>query len=181
MLYKNEKLHCISTEDYYYLTENFQFVDAETRANQVKYLVYNKDKKIMDTMQKVMENELTEKERQLAIDYWSDNLSIGEISKKHNISRSSFYRMIGEIKKKFTFFKPKFELSFGGYAVDGNYFEWDYEVKQNDKVIATISKEFFHLTDTYVINVEENDALVVLMIVLAIDAIKDEQNHHNSD
>ncbi len=100
MLYKNEKLHCISTEDYYYLTENFEFVDAGTRANQVKFLVYNKDKKIMDTMQKVMENELTEKERDLAIDYWSNNLSIGEISKKHNISRSSFYRTIGEIKKK---------------------------------------------------------------------------------
>lgn len=100
MIYKNEQLYGISTEDYYYLTENFEFVDARTRANQVKFLVYNKDKKIMDTMQKVMENELTEKERQLAVDYWSNNLSISDISKKHNISRSSFYRTISEIKKK---------------------------------------------------------------------------------
>lgn len=97
---KNEQLHCISTEEYYYLTENFEFVDAGTRANQVKYLVYNKDKKIMDTVKKVMENELTEKERDLAVDYWSNNLSIGDISKKHNISRSSFYRAIDEIKRK---------------------------------------------------------------------------------
>lgn len=97
---KNEQLHCISTEEYYYLTENFEFVDAVTRANQVKYLVYNKDKKIMDTVKKVMDNELTEKERDLAVDYWSNNLSIGDISKKHNISRSSFYRAIDEIKRK---------------------------------------------------------------------------------
>lgn len=100
MVYKNEQLQCISTEEYYYLTENFEFVDAKTRADQVSYLVYSKDKKIMDIVKQVMENELTEKERNLAIDYWSNNLSIGDISKKHNISRSSFYRIIGEIKKK---------------------------------------------------------------------------------
>ena len=100
MLYKTEQLYGISTEEYFYLTENFSFVDAETRANQVRYLVYDKDKKIMDTLQKVMETELTEKERQLAVDYWSNNLSISEITKKHNVSRSSFYRMIGEIKEK---------------------------------------------------------------------------------
>ena len=100
MLYKTEQLYGISTEEYFYLTENFSFVDAETRANQVRYLVYDKDKKIMDTVKQVLENELTEKERELAIDYWSNNLSIGDISKKHSISRSSFYRTIGEIKKK---------------------------------------------------------------------------------
>ncbi len=100
MLYKTEQLYGISTEEYFYLTENFSFVDAETRANQVRYLVYNKDKKIMDVLQKVMENELTEKEHQLAVDYWSNNLSISEITKKYNVSRSAFYRMIGEIKKK---------------------------------------------------------------------------------
>ncbi len=100
MIYNEQELQCLSTEEYFYLTENFEFVDAQTRAEQVKYLVYNKDKKIMDTFKKVMENELTEKERDLAVDYWSNNMSIGDISKKHNISRSSFYRRINEIKNK---------------------------------------------------------------------------------
>ena len=100
MIYKNQQLYGISTEEYFYLTENFAFVDAETRANQVRFLVYDKDKKIIEIVKEVMKNELTEKERQLAVDYWSNNLSIGDISKKHNISRSSFYRQIGEIKKK---------------------------------------------------------------------------------
>lgn len=100
MIYKNQQLYGISTEDYFYLTENFAFVDARTRANQVRYLVYNKDKKIMDTVKEVMKNELTEKEYDLAVDYWSNNLSINDISQKHNISRSTFYRKIDEIKKK---------------------------------------------------------------------------------
>lgn len=100
MIDKNQQLFSISTEEYFYLTENFTFVDAETRANQVRFLLYDKDKKIMETVKKVMENELTEKEYALAVDYWSNNLSIGDISRKHNISRSSFYRVIDEIKKK---------------------------------------------------------------------------------
>ncbi len=100
MFYIEQELQSISTEEYYYLTENFEFVDATTRANQVKYLVYNKDKKIIDTVKQVMANELTEKEREMAIDYWSNNLSIGDISKKYNISRSALYREINAIKKK---------------------------------------------------------------------------------
>ena len=100
MLHTEQKLHCISTEEYFYLTENFAFVDAKTRAEQVKFLVYSKDKKVMDIVKQVMANELTEKERGLAVDYWSNNLSIGDITKKYNISRSSFYREIGQIKKK---------------------------------------------------------------------------------
>ena len=100
MIYKNQQLYGISTEEYFYLTENFAFVDAETRANQVRFLVYDKNKKIMDTVKEVMKNELTEKEYGIAVDYWSNNLSINDISKKHNISRSSFYRLIKEIKEK---------------------------------------------------------------------------------
>lgn len=116
--------------------------------------------------------------------YNSNNEEIGTL--KRNLftflPTYSIYKgeeKLGEIKKKFTFLKPKFELSFNNYTVEGNFFEWDYEVKQNDIVIASISKEFFHFTDTYVINVDESDALIVLMIVLAIDAIKDERDNNN--
>ena len=43
--------------------------------------------------------------------------------------------------------------------------------------MATVSKELFHWTDTYVIDVvEEQDALYALMIVLAIDAEKCSRN-----
>ena len=41
------------------------------------------------------------------------------------------------------------------------------------RLVATITKEILHWTDTYVIDVERpEDALLSLMVVLAIDAEK---------
>lgn len=80
---------------------------------------------------------------------------------------------IGTIRKEFTFFRPKFTLDMNGWEVDGDWFEWDYEVHENGQHVATVSKELFNWTDTYAIDVDRNeDALIVLMIVLAIDAAK---------
>ncbi len=81
---------------------------------------------------------------------------------------------VGCIKKEFTFFKPSFTLDCNGWKVDGNLFEWDYSVReQNGYNIATVSKELFNWTDTYTIDVASpQHALCVLMIVLAIDAEK---------
>ncbi len=86
---------------------------------------------------------------------------------------------IGEIKKEFTFFRPKFTLDCNGWSVDGDFWQWEYDV--NDPAGHTImhaSKELFHLTDTYIIDVNNpEDQLLSLMIVLAIDAAKCSQSN----
>lgn len=81
---------------------------------------------------------------------------------------------IGEIIKEFTFFKPKFSLSCNDWAITGNIMEWNYEIRSASLgLIAKIDKDLFHLTDHYILDItDEDDALTVLMIVLAIDAIK---------
>lgn len=81
---------------------------------------------------------------------------------------------IGRINKEFTFFKPKFNIDFNGWQVNGNWFEWDYDiVGPNGEHIASVSKELFNWTDTYVIDVRDpEDALYALMLVIAIDAEK---------
>ena len=80
---------------------------------------------------------------------------------------------IGVIRKEFTFFRPKFTLDMNGWTVDGDWMEWDYQVHADGLPVATVSKELFNWTDTYAIDVDrEEDALIVLMIVLAIDAAK---------
>lgn len=81
---------------------------------------------------------------------------------------------VGCIKKEFTFFKPQFTVDFNGWRVDGELFEWDYRVTDfNGSEVASISKELFRFTDTYVIDVyEPANALSVLILVLAIDAEK---------
>ena len=81
---------------------------------------------------------------------------------------------MGCISKEFTFFKPKFNIDYNGWTVDGDWFEWDYSIFNSSvQTVATVSKEIWNWTDTYVIDVQDpNDAICVLMLVLAIDAEK---------
>ncbi|MCI8639258.1 MAG: hypothetical protein HFG41_08995 [Coprococcus sp.] len=81
---------------------------------------------------------------------------------------------IGCISKEFTFFKPKYNIDFNGWHIEGDFFEWDYTILDGaGRRVAVVSKELMHLTDTYVIDVyHPENALCALMFVLAIDAEK---------
>ncbi len=83
-------------------------------------------------------------------------------------------RKIGRIRKEFTFFRPKFNVDFNGWEVDGSWLEWDYTIRNGlGLCVATIRKELWNFTDTYSIDVvNPQDALHALMLVLAIDAEK---------
>ena len=83
-------------------------------------------------------------------------------------------RYIGCISKEFTFFFPKYHIDCNGWQVEGDMFEWDYQIlSSSGRPIANITKELFNWTDTYVIDVHDpQDALCALMLVLAIDAEK---------
>ena len=91
---------------------------------------------------------------------------------KFEIYRGSQY--VGCISREFTFFRPKYYIDCNGWQVEGDVWEWDYRiVNQSGRQIATVSKELFNWTDTYVIDVADSaDALYALMLVLAIDAEK---------
>jgi len=81
---------------------------------------------------------------------------------------------LGCIKKELSLFIPKYDIDYNGWHVEGNIFEWDYSITSPTQgLVATVSKQLFHLTDQYVIDVANpQDALTVLMFVLAIDAEK---------
>ncbi len=80
---------------------------------------------------------------------------------------------VGQIVKEFSLFKPKFTMELNNWQVVGDFFEWDYQIVNGNFTVATISKEFFRLTDTYIIDVpNSNDALAALLVTLAIDAVK---------
>ncbi|MBQ8589319.1 MAG: LURP-one-related family protein [Firmicutes bacterium] len=87
-------------------------------------------------------------------------------------------RYAGSICKEFTFFKPKFNIDYNGWTVDGDWFEWDYNILDSSgRSVANISKQLWNWTDTYVIDVyDPNDAVCALMLVLAIDAEKCSRN-----
>ena len=81
---------------------------------------------------------------------------------------------IGCISKEFSLFRPRYHIECNGWQVDGDWLEWDYQITdRTGRPVATVSKELFNWTDTYVIDVADpGDALCALMLVLAIDAEK---------
>ena len=85
---------------------------------------------------------------------------------------------MGCISKEFSFFKPRYNIDFNGWHVEGNFLEWDYDIlNAYGHRVATVSKELFNWTDTYTIDVADpNDALAALMLVIAIDAEKCSRN-----
>ncbi len=96
---------------------------------------------------------------------------------KFEIYRGDSY--LGCISKEFTFFKPRYNIDFNGWSVEGSFMEWDYCVySSNGNEVASVSKEIWNWTDTYSIDVNDpNDALNALMLVLAIDAEKCSRNN----
>lgn len=82
--------------------------------------------------------------------------------------------LIGCLKKELSFLHPRYDIDYNGWHVEGIWTEWNYTITDRDgNTVATIGKELFNLTDTYVIDVNDPaDALYALMFVLAIDAEK---------
>ena len=84
---------------------------------------------------------------------------------------------VGQLRKEFALFKPVFTLDCNGWEIEGNFWEWDYRVTEGSRIVMTVSKELFHWTDTYQMDIADpRDALLCLMIVLAIDADKCSRN-----
>lgn len=111
--------------------------------------------------------------------YDANKNEVGYVKEKIFTWLPKFEMYIGEryagcISKEFTFFKPKFNIDYNGWHVEGNWLEWDYSIINSaGSDVAFVSKELLNWTDTYVIDVRNpQDALCTLMLVLAIDAEK---------
>ena len=74
--------------------------------------------------------------------------------------------------------RDRYNIDFNGWHIEGDWTEWDYTITGPDgAAVAAISKELLHWTDTYVLDIAKpEDALYVLMFVLAIDAEKCSRN-----
>ena len=86
----------------------------------------------------------------------------------------------GCLSRELTLFRPSYNIDCNGWRIEGNFWEWDYDILDAyGHVIAIIDKELWNWTDTYTIDVANpNDALCVLMVVLAIDAEKCSRDNH---
>lgn len=97
------------------------------------------------------------------------------------LSRFALYennQYIGNISQQFTFFKPTYILEYKDWKVKGNFWQWDYQITdRSGNIIAVINKDIFRMSDTYSLTIaNDEDALYVLMIIIAIDAHKCSQS-----
>ena len=83
----------------------------------------------------------------------------------------------GHIEKKISVFKPKYEVDFNGWRVEGNFLGWEYQVYLDGSPVIHISKEVLRWGDTYVLDfANPSDELMGLLLVIAIDAANCTQN-----
>lgn len=86
-------------------------------------------------------------------------------------------RYIGCISKELTFFRDKFNIDYSGWQVEGDLWDWNYSIlDRSGNAVAAVMKQL-RLTDTYLLNIfNPENALAVVMLVLAIDAEKCSNN-----
>lgn len=88
---------------------------------------------------------------------------------------------IAEVRKKlFSPFIDRYTIDIPGpddLSVTGSLLEHEYTVRRGDQVVATVSKAWISLTDTYGIDIApgEND-LLILTSILALDLAEDQEH-----
>ena len=77
------------------------------------------------------------------------------------------------IKKQFTFLKARYSIEAAGMEVRGNWWDMDFEVYQNGKIIGSVRKKWFTWGDSYELQIanDEMETLLVALVV-AIDCAK---------
>lgn len=68
--------------------------------------------------------------------------------------------------------KFKVTSKFGTYKINGNFRSRDFKIKRDSQLVATISKKFFHIHDTYGIKIEQGqDVPFILALAVVLDEV----------
>ena len=77
----------------------------------------------------------------------------------------------GTVCREFTLFRPRYNVDFRGWEVEGDFLSWDYQVYQGDRNVMSITKEWLTWGDTYVLRYSNPaDEMPGLLLVIAIDS-----------
>lgn len=99
-MYFGHQITELAVDEYTFLTENFEITNEDEIKNGVGYIVFNRKRNILNTVKKVIENELSALEKDLVLDFWGKELTVEELAEKYKISRASVYRYLNNAKKK---------------------------------------------------------------------------------
>jgi uncharacterized protein YxjI len=71
------------------------------------------------------------------------------------------------------------ELGPDDLEMTGNLFDHDFTIKRGDQAVATVSKRWLSVRETYAVDVAPGqDDLLILASVLALDLAQDQEREH---
>ncbi|MBD8069362.1 LURP-one-related/scramblase family protein [Bacillus sp. PS06] len=77
------------------------------------------------------------------------------------------------IKKELSFLKARYSIEAANIEVHGNWWDMNFEVLQNGKVVGKVNKEWFTWGDSYKVEIlNEEMEKIIIAIVVAIDCVK---------
>jgi uncharacterized protein YxjI len=110
---------------------------------------------------------------------------VAQVHRKLAALRPTYKVMIGgeeaaEVRKRlFTPFGDRFTIDVPGphdLEMAGDLFDHEFTIRRGDQVVATISKRWFSMRDTYAVDVAAGqDDLLLLASVLALDLAEDQE------
>lgn len=87
-------------------------------------------------------------------------------------------QLVATVVKDFSLFGNNYTIEGLDWKIQGNFLAHDYEITEDDRVIASINKEFLSWADTYEISILNEDYTDVLLgIVIVIDAVLAKQDN----
>lgn len=79
-------------------------------------------------------------------------------------------RLVAEVVKEFTFFKPRYRIEGPGWEVSGDWWEHTYQISKDGQPVVAVQKEWMTWGDTYQVDIANpQDERMALAVVLAID------------
>lgn len=99
MLAQSIKIAEISIEEHDYITDFVDIKSGDAKSG-TRYLIYNRQKKLIDIVKKVIRNELTKTEQDIAVRHWCNDVPIEHLSVEYDMSRSSVYRILDKAREK---------------------------------------------------------------------------------
>lgn len=86
---------------------------------------------------------------------------------------------LAEVRKKLTLFREGFTVDIPGpddLAVQGDLFDHEYVFTRDGQTVATVSKQWFTLRDSYGVEVGPDvDPVLILASAIVIDLVNDDQ------
>lgn len=90
---------------------------------------------------------------------------------------------IAYLKREFSLFKPKINITskFGAFTINGNFIGYNFDIINDGKLVATVSKKMVAFSDSYILDIieEQNVPFLVTLVIVIDQMLHDSDNKNN--